>query len=483
MKRYKIIIGVLGLCLFATSLNAGMPTDSLTYYLLEAEANNPQLKAQFYQAAAKKEQVAQAGVLQDPELAVGVFVQPMETWMGDQLAEISLMQMFPWFGTLKAMREEASHMSRMEQEAYAGMRQEIRFQVKKAYYSLYALNEEITQTVRAIEWMKAVEQTAITRYANGSIGGVTDRNVRQESSGTFVQATRPAGAMSGMQMGGGQPTSSVSSLSVMPMSGMSGMSGERMAMGSGNTLSDVLRIQIERAELESRLLTLQDRMVTEQYAFNILLNREGRLPVSLPESLDLPGVETDEEVLAGLIKANNPMLKMYEAEKSANAAELRMARKMSWPMIGLGVQYMPMKSSSNAMVMGDMNGKSMFMPMVSLTLPLYRNKYKAEQREIGFKRRQIESNAEHMENGLLTEAKEAVRLYRDAARRITLYRQQQQLTERSLTLLLSLYATSESSIDEVLRAEKQLVDFKIKTAIALSDAYMAEAQLEKLTTK
>lgn len=480
MKRYKIMGWMLSLLLAGNMLNAQVTTDSLSIYLLEAEANNPQLKAQFYKAAAGKEKIAQAGVLQDPELSAGIYVKPMETLMGDQVAEISLMQMFPWFGTLKAMREEASHMSRMEQEAYNSLRQDINYEVKKSYYSLYALQQEISQTIRSIELLRGVEQAAISRYGSGVSGSAASANNQPQPSGASASTVLPSSGMSGMSMGGTTATSTPSSAST---GSMSGMPGGMDAMPAGNTLSDVLRIQIERTELENTLLTLQDRLSTEQFAFNLLLNRKGDTPVSLPESLDLAGIETDEAVLSELIADNNPMLKMYEAETAANEAELKMAKKMSLPMIGLGIEYMPMKKSANPMVMGDMNGTSMVMPMVSLTLPLYRSKYKAEQREIKFKRQAIESNAQNTENLLQTEAKEAVRLYKDAVRRVALYKKQQQLSERSLTLLLSLYATSGSNIDEVLRAEQQLLDFNIKTATALADSHTAKAWIEKLTTK
>ena len=49
-----------------------------------------------YQAALQK--VPQVGGLPDPELNLGVFLSPMELVEGKQVADIRLMQMFPWFG-------------------------------------------------------------------------------------------------------------------------------------------------------------------------------------------------------------------------------------------------------------------------------------------------------------------------------------------------------------------------------------------------
>ena len=61
---------------------------------------------------------------------------------------------------------------------------------------------------------------------------------------------------------------------------------------------------------------------------------------------------------------------------------------MSYPMFGIGLQYMLIDKSATAqMEQGmepEMTGMDMIMPMFSISLPLYRNKYKAQQRESRF---------------------------------------------------------------------------------------------------
>lgn len=52
-----------------------------------------------------------AGVLSDPQLSVG---------LGKQRTTITIMQMFPWFGTLKAGREQMEYKA---QEAYQKFRE------------------------------------------------------------------------------------------------------------------------------------------------------------------------------------------------------------------------------------------------------------------------------------------------------------------------------------------------------------------------
>jgi hypothetical protein len=76
--------------------------DSLYQYLAIAAKNNPTVIQKFYEYKAALQKVPQVGGMQDPEFTIGVFVQPMELVAGNEVADLKLMQMFPWFGTLKA---------------------------------------------------------------------------------------------------------------------------------------------------------------------------------------------------------------------------------------------------------------------------------------------------------------------------------------------------------------------------------------------
>lgn len=73
------------------------------------------------------------------------------------------------------------------------------------------------------------------------------------------------------------------------------------------------------------------------------------------------------------------MLKMFEFENQSYLARKKMVTGMSYPMTGAGVSYSLI--SKNDMSVSAMNGKDMIMPMISITLPVYRNKYNAMKKE------------------------------------------------------------------------------------------------------
>jgi hypothetical protein len=90
---------------------------SLNEYLQTAAENNPELKASFNEYKAALEKVPQVS-LPDPELNMGIFIKPMERFMGNQLADVTIMQMFPWFGMLKTRKDEAAKMAMAQYEVF-----------------------------------------------------------------------------------------------------------------------------------------------------------------------------------------------------------------------------------------------------------------------------------------------------------------------------------------------------------------------------
>lgn len=183
-------------------------------------------------------------------------------------------------------------------------------------------------------------------------------------------------------MGGssmGSPTVQSTGASGSTMSGMSGdspMGGG--SMGSGNSMggmSDVLRIQMEKVELENTLASLLSQRKTAEAAFNTLLNQSLATPISVPDSLERLPLSWSESMALDSVISNNPMLTMLEAEGNAYRAKAEMDKKMSYPMLGIGLQYSLIGKKPEDMSMGSMsgmNGKDMFMPMLKISLPIFR---------------------------------------------------------------------------------------------------------------
>ena len=132
------------------------------------------------------------------------------------------------------------------------------------------------------------------------------------------------------------------------------------------------------------------------------------------------------------------------------------------------------------MLESPINGKDMIMPMVTVTLPVYRKKYNAMVSEADLLREAASLNYQAEASSLQAEYYQAVQLFRDAQRRVKLYDSQYQLASKSLDLMLKNLSTSSSSLTDVLRIRQQTLDYELKQVEAVADFNTAVAWLKRL---
>lgn len=473
-------------------------TDSLAHYLELAARNNPLINSDFMLYKASLEKVPQAGAYPDPELEIGFFLTPMEIIGGKQMADFTLMQMFPWFGTRKAARNEATEMARMAYEKFRESRNNLYYEIKSQWYQLSNLNEQEKNVRANISLLHQLEQLALNRFAASSARGgtssVTSSSsssaiIGMSSSGTLPAAVSSGGGMTGM--GGGASASSASGASSSTSSigssmssggmsggGMGGSSG--MGSGSGGGMSDVLRIQLERAGLENDLENLHSAHLVAEAKFNTLLNRTSNLPVTVPDSLQQRVFRMDESAILDSILTQNPMLTMLEAEGNAYRAKAVMDKRMSYPMIGIGLQYSLINKVADPMGMPDMNGKDMVMPMLKISLPLFRRKYNAQQRESKNYWMASELKRDNAQNLLQAEYISVRQQLEDAARKANLYTRQYALSLSTWQLIVREFSAGAQSLTDVIQVERQMLDYQLKRSEAIAAYNITVAGIEKL---
>jgi outer membrane protein TolC len=458
--------------IFSSSLYS---QDSLMNYLEIAAKNNPTVQQKFteYQAALQK--VPQVGSLSDPELSLGVFLKPMELVSGNQVADIRIMQMFPWFGVLKNAKDEMSLMANAKYELFRDAKLQVCYDVQKTWYNLFKVQKDIAISEKNIEILKVIERLAIVRFKAVPTGGTGITSAGTSESAGSSQNNTAIGS-SGMQsMGGNQKNSAAATSNQIS----SPMQISSMGSSSGNSgLADLYRIQIETGDLENKIALLKNQKQTIIALFNNYLNRSPVARVFTGETLAADSLGLSLSAVSDSILAKNPMLSMLDFEKQSFEARKKMVAGMGFPMVGLGLNYSLI--SKNAMSTSSMNGKDMIMPMVTVTLPIYRKKYIAMKTEADLLGTAATQNYQATANSLQTEYYQAIQLYQDAQRRIKLYENQFQLASKSLDLMLKSFSTSSSGLTDVLRVQQQTLDYELKQVEAVADFNTAVAWLKRL---
>lgn len=252
----------------------------------------------------------------------------------------------------------------------------------------------------------------------------------------------------------------------------------RVESGLGSSL-DEYRLEMEIGDLENRLAMLVDREEFLTVMFNNLLHEERDHPVETPLLLPEQELMLSRQEILDTIQAVNPQLRALALEQDALRYREELAVRMGKPGFSLGLDYIAVGSGPD-----QLPGTDAFMfPMVGITIPLYRSKYKAMVEET--LRLQEAKGAEQAEryNLLETLLEKSWKEYLDAGRRIRLYQSQTELAAQSVTLLETSYATGGSDFEEILRMERKLLNYGLELEKARADKQAARSFIHYLMGK
>ena len=375
--------------------------DSLAVYIAEAIRNNPALKSEYQAYQAQMANAQGAGVLSDPQLSVGLFPQAMHHVNGKQLATITIMQMFPWFGTLKAGREQMEYKA---QEAYQKFREKslsTAFKVEKQWYSILATQEKVKAVKQKRALLNDIKKVAIYLYKNYTAGRDTK-------------------------------------------------------------MSDQLRLDAEEERLKEQTESLETQLTLQKQQFNITMHRQPNAALSLPDSIPLRRMPTFNWTE---IERNNPKLAQYSAIQKAFKSQEEQTRAKGMPMIGVGLQYM-LNGKVDMPMMPNMNGKDMVMPMVSVTIPIYRKKITSAIHSAQLMERSAAYNYQSQLDALQSTYLSIEQRADDIKRKLKLYESEVSLLNRTLELMQKEYATGATSLTDILQTTRESIDYDLLKAEA-----------------
>jgi len=460
----KVLFTFASLLIFILSAHA---QDSLRHYLELALKNNPGVRQKFAEYNAALQKVPQVGSLPDPDVSVGVFLSPMEQLSGNQAADIRLMQMFPWFGVLKNAKDEMSQMARSKFEQLRDTKLQVGYDLQRSWYELQKVKQNLRIVQKNLSLLHLLEKLATVRVQSVSSGNPSAAQGTGMAKSTTGNSSAGSSGMNAME---GNARSAPAKAS-MPGNGMG-------ATGGNSALTEVYKIQMEINDLQNNLESLHELWKTTTAQVNGLLNRAQNETVSVPDTLIAGEFHPTEKALADSTLQNNPMLGMLQFEGKSLDSRKEMVTRMGFPMVGLGINYSLINKS--AMSTSTMNGKDMIMPMVTVTLPIYRKKYKSMQQEADLMKLANAQNIQATSNALQTECYQAMQAYQDARRRIRLYKSQFDLASKTTDILLKSFGAGETGLNDILRVRQQMFDYQYKMAEAAADVNIAIARMNRL---
>jgi cobalt-zinc-cadmium efflux system outer membrane protein len=232
---------------------------------------------------------------------------------------------------------------------------------------------------------------------------------------------------------------------------------------------DEYRIEMEIGDLENQLALLVDKQYVLEVMFNNLLNVDKGQKVVTPGILWTDDIALGKQQVIDSIESNNHQLLVLSFQQEALTFRKEQTEKLGKPDFSIGLDYTFIGQGTNNLAGTD----AFVFPMVGITIPLYRNKYKAMVSEVMYLQEAKEFEKTDRVNLLETILENAWREYLDADRRIRLYVSQLELAWQSLKLLETEYATGNNSFEEILRMDRRVLKYGLELEMARSDKQAA----------
>ncbi|MEL6558709.1 MAG: TolC family protein [Bacteroidota bacterium] len=250
------------------------------------------------------------------------------------------------------------------------------------------------------------------------------------------------------------------------------------SFSAGNgTLTDIIQIDLQREEIKISISVLEDQLSLQTTQFSLLIEEEkGEIvPVELtipaidPVFLDIDSVE------------NNPYLKAIDQQMLAMKEKQQLTVLNSYPKIGLGLDYTMIGEGPDPNVSNS--GRNALMPMVTMSLPIFRSKYKSAITEINLKTDELALKKQAYANSLMADYSGMKFEMEKARKRSQLFEEQINRISEVIELLYTAYSNSGKDFDEVLKAKQQQLRYRMEKVTIIKQYFTAQAAVELITAK
>lgn len=238
------------------------------------------------------------------------------------------------------------------------------------------------------------------------------------------------------------------------------------------SLADLVRVQIKIDEVNTQLELLALKRPSLISDFNTLLSREITSEVFVADSLTF-----DQSTAYSLdsVLVAHPELKAARQNLEAIDAQITLADLKRKPNIGVGLDYAFVSKRSGVTL--DDNGKDILMPMVSLSLPIFRKKNQAFKKEAEFRKESLLSSLQASENDLRNDWTKTDYALARATQELALYQSEIEKTNLLLRVLTTEYTNNSLDFEELLITQQKLL------ALKRSELYARVAYQEALFRK
>ena len=260
---------------------------------------------------------------------------------------------------------------------------------------------------------------------------------------------------------------------------LEGVARSRYTAGKA-TFFDVLKIQIEISKAQEKAASLTDRAFPLRVHINNLLGTEQERARTIPNHLPDVVLEKNDEVIHSLALENAPLLQSAQQRIAKARTGKELAENDFYPDFGFSIKTI---FTGNAEFGSPADsGKDPIIAGLNMNIPIFRErrhaKVASQEASISaaqsYKQQQLRLLGTHIEEELFA--------YREAQRKLLMYRDDLlPKVKQQLEVAVNGFQSGETTILELIDAEKSLLRFGLSENRALADRALAIARMEAQT--
>jgi outer membrane protein, heavy metal efflux system len=243
----------------------------------------------------------------------------------------------------------------------------------------------------------------------------------------------------------------------------------------GAEFPDWTQIRIEQERMQDRLAGLYDRrrFLSETLAALLHIQPDAPLPWIAAGTLEMPPPETLRfDDLLAMLEDLNPDLRVLDARLEAAEQGVLLAKRKGWPQPMVGLEWMQMANMPEGMEDSDLG------LMAGITLPIWRNKYRAMTRQAEAQRDAIAEERKALYASVRADLAMATSQYQDTSRRLERYHASLiPQAKNAAQVARQAYAEGRMAFSGMIDAYRTLLDVRLMAARAEADRGIALADI------
>jgi outer membrane protein TolC len=257
---------------------------------------------------------------------------------------------------------------------------------------------------------------------------------------------------------------------------LEGVARSRYIAGKA-TYFDVLKIQIEISTTEENAVSLNDRSTPLRVYINNLLGVEQERARSLPSHLPEVVLEKNDAVIHSLALENAPLLQSAQQRIAKARTGKELAENDFYPDFNFSIKTI---FTGNAEFGSPADsGKDPIIAGLNMNIPIFRDRRHAKVSSQEANISAAQSYQQQQLRLLETNIEQELFTYREAQRKLLMYREDLlPKVKQQLEVAVNGFQSGETTILELIDAEKSLLQFGLSENRAMADRALAIARLE-----